>query len=197
MEIMVDWSKLPLKIRKNVAREITDADFLMAISDDEDEFVRRGVASNSHTSPEVLEKLSDDYAYFVVCAVASNPNTSINTLKKLIHKKSRNIRMHVIKNKNATEEICYPLCWDKSLTVRAYLAKETESPSILQELFDNYEERDPKQIVVLREIASNVNTPPSLLEKISKQQDFLSKVRVAKNPNTSAKTLQRLAKELN
>jgi len=63
-------------VRRRVAlNPKTLPEILEGLADDEHDAVRYEVAWNPHTLPETLESLANDDDWYVRCAVAQNPNT--------------------------------------------------------------------------------------------------------------------------
>lgn len=56
--------------------------------------IRLRIANNLRTPPHILDNLSNDNRWVVQIAIAKNPNTSIQTLKKLVNDKFHHIRYH-------------------------------------------------------------------------------------------------------
>jgi hypothetical protein len=78
---------------------------LALLAKDSDVSVRRSVAANNNTSPEILALLAKDSDVSVRRSVAANNNTSQEILAILAKDNDKDVRRLVAKNKNVTPEI--------------------------------------------------------------------------------------------
>ena len=176
-------------------------------------FLYKTIAANPKTPPDVLDSISTDAIdHRDVCSlVAGNPGTSQETLRRLSKFKG-SIQIAVSGNTNTPPDVLvelakvgYHAVTDKALSNTSFPSKELEelsnsdNPVILYGVVNN-----PKlsshaiRSIYSRDIggdvfsamSGNTNTPPDVLDALSKDGEFV--VNVAGNPSTPAETLIRL-----
>ena len=151
---------------------------------DKDISVRRSIAQNPNTRPDILKKLSTDENYYVQRDVAENPNTPVDILKKLLN---------ILRKSTPSEP-------------RTEIGTETEISSEVQlDLFSSLESTIPEDLTPqnldnenddsnnIIYTALNPNTPVDILEKLSADEDSLIRYGVAGNPNTPVDILEKLS----
>lgn len=96
----------------------TPVKFLQMLANDEDYYVRSGVAKNLTTPIKLLEMLANDEEYTVREAVAGNPNTPIKLLEKLSNDNEDWVRRGVAFNINTPITLLEKLSNDRIASVR-------------------------------------------------------------------------------
>jgi hypothetical protein len=101
---------------------------LVALSQHDDNAVRRGVALNRSTPSEVLHRLVSDRRGDVAGGVAENPCATISMLLMLSRHTSDHVRESVARHDNVDEDILVFLSEDKSANVRKAVALNPLTP---------------------------------------------------------------------
>ena len=96
----------------------TSTEILTRLSEDEDSWVRWGVAENPNTPAEILNRLSKDKDQEVRWGVAENPNTPAEILNRLSKDQGSHVRWGVTKNLHAPIEVLARLSKDEDPNVR-------------------------------------------------------------------------------
>lgn len=152
--------------------------------------IRRGVASNPSTPPELLSKLAEEQWYDPICQrVASNPSTPPDALALLAGSENYSVLRSVAENPSTPPE---ELAWlaepnehhDKSF--REYVASNPSAPPLL--LAELARDSDAN---VQKRAAKNPSTPPHVLTEPAKENHFVQQ-RVALNPSAPPETLAKL-----
>ncbi|MGK7943112.1 MAG: HEAT repeat domain-containing protein [Microcystaceae cyanobacterium] len=150
-------------------------------------------AQNEDTSPERLAELaqmSDSLAYLV----AQNVNTSPETLRQLKVSKNQEIIRSIVRNPNTPTELLIELGSDfpdelgKNPILDLWLLEEHHP------LLSNSSRKIESQ---LKRLASNRNTPVSLLKILANNSNKYVRSKIAKNPNTPISALEILAQDSN
>lgn len=134
------------------------------------------IANSSYTSPGILAELGKNKNSLIKEIVAKNPNTPVSTLENLAKDNTE-------QNKLIDEAIC---------KIKVNLSMNPNSSStVLQELiqYDNY------SFTIRKKIAEHPNCPIKILEKLAEQENVQVVHRVASNLNTPIFLLERLIKK--
>ena len=166
-------------LRQLVARHpLASAGLLEGFAQHEDWKVRHAVAGNPKLPGAWLEKLGSDSDRDVRQAVASNPATPVRVLERLVG--------------------------DENEEVRKAAAANPSAPRYILDLFERVQAQDaalqPEELVRMTALSewgrrlavSHPNTPPETLERYCTDQDWHTRLAVAKNPQTLPSTLAAL-----
>ena len=159
---------------------------LAKLSNDENVYVRQGVASNTAMPPEALANLSNDEDEYVRWGVAINTATPPEVLANLSDDESVYIRKGVAGNKATPPELLANLSDDDA--VRQVVAKNTATPP---EVLANLSDDD----AVRKFVVKNTATPPELLTKLSDDDDDAVREGVASNTATPREVLAKLSND--
>lgn len=187
---IMGYTTSPSKNRSDkldIAKDSDDPKVLEELASDKDKYVRGFVASNPNTPAAVLMKLAGDKD--VLWELARNANTPVELLEKLAYSNSVDVRLGVASNRSTPEDILTMLSGDKNKYVRNYVAWNPSAPSDV--LYNLSNSRGSYYTCV----ADNPSAPPEALELIfNKHSDNMIAMRsVANNPNTPRSVLAELA----
>ena len=131
-----------------LAKTTNDVNLLKQLSEDENKWVRGGVALNPKTSVDMLKKLSEDKDWYVRESVASNLNTPVNVLVRLSKDKDRDVRTAVAKNSRISFEVLKQLSKDKDRVVRKAVAQNLNcTEDILRKLSEDNSDYVRREVV--------------------------------------------------
>jgi hypothetical protein len=123
--------------------------------------LRRAVAGNANTPPDVLGQLSHDADASVREAAARNPQITGDILKNLARSQSSEVRANVAANQNTPVNILMGLAGDAEPFVRAGVAGNRNTlPTTLTTLGHD------KQSAVRLAVAQNPSTPANVLRRL-------------------------------
>ena len=127
----------------------------------EDVSVRRAMAKDLSTPPEVLAKLTDDLDIWVAYEAASNPSTPVETLTLLAQDNDREFRLSVASNPSAPPEVLTLLAEDAWAFRKAVAKNPSTPPKLLAKLAEDAEagvrEKALPRIQALRAAARAAN----------------------------------------
>ena len=163
---------------------------LAKLSNDEDDSIRKLVAENPSTSPELLLKIAEDkFEIFTIRLVAiRNPSMSIESLVKFAENPHPGFRSAVANNRSTPPEVLSRLSEDGYGTIKNSVALNPSTPPEVLAKLSN-DEND----TIRRNIAENPSTPPELLAKLADSDDHGILTSVAENPSTPPEALTRLS----
>ena len=101
---------------------------LEELAKDEDRDVRKTVAANPSTPPEVLAELAKDEYWSTHRAVAKNPSTPPEVLAELAKDEWNEVRANVALNPSTPPEVLIELAKDKEWFVRDLAAQNPNTP---------------------------------------------------------------------
>ena len=114
-------------VRRSVAEDPdTPPDVLARMSTDPNEYVRRNVADNPGTPADVLARMSMDSAGLVRYEVSENPNTPASVLVKMSDDPDKNVRGAVADHPNTPLNVVEKLAHDEDPLVRQWALDELE-----------------------------------------------------------------------
>ncbi len=175
--------------------------------------VLRGIAINPNSMLITLEKLAHHESFKVLEAVAANPIASPNMLEKLANTHIPELLPWLALNPNLPEIVFENLSNSEDAWVRSNLTKNASFPQRLRwkipewvhgdenwsrrqnpeytqsQLVNFYNSNDLK---ALQWLASNQNSPKSVLEKLSNSNDFIVLWQLAGNLSTPQHILEKL-----
>jgi hypothetical protein len=99
---------------------------LSRLAEDDCESIRRSVAENPRTPPEMLKRLSSDPGIEVRLAVAENPNTQPEVLSILAEDHAVDVRFGVAENPHMPEDILLKLAQDENPYIRCRALKTVQ-----------------------------------------------------------------------
>ena len=193
---------------------------LARLANSKDPIIRREVAANPNSSKDILTNLSEDPWNLVRNNVAANPSASKSTLEKLASSQDEIIQNIIAKNPSAGTKVLEMLAQQGNVLV---LQNDSISDKLLMKIALGKTKIQPKRDILL-EIIRHPNVSSETLYQIAKSAegeysvlieivrsakvdsrtlDYISTIdiekgiAVAKNPNTNALTLDRLARENN
>ena len=135
------------KIKKMSEDKDAPSLLLDILSYNENDSIRRNVASNESTHEKTLDRLANDKNFWVRKDVAKNKNTSKKTLAKLSEDENPNVYKMVAYNKNAPSEA---LEYIHNKIMKNYIGDESD-------------------IYTIEAIAKNKNTKTDTLNQIAKK----------------------------
>lgn len=177
----------------------TSPEILTRLAQSKYEIVRRYVASNPNTPTKILDYLKNSTKK-VRIAIAENPHTPEKTLDYLKGDCETEVRIAVTQSPQTSEKILNYLMNDKRTSVRISIAiNPNTSDSTLQKIANSLTEYSYDVMVdfvsKMRQ-AQNENTPPKILAQLANKDESIPiRKAVARNPNTSKKTLDYLKKD--
>lgn len=182
-------------------RAVTDreasAELLRRLSTFKDDEIRKSVASNNNTPPDVLEQLCQDEHSGIRNRAIRNQSLPLQMLEKLSKDKNVEVRAKVAYNKSTPIEMFIALSEDSSIVA---LGKSNPVYNILRGFCERDDESELRRRLSssnndeIREIiASHMRTSSDILEQLSQDKNIKVQISVAKNMNTSANTLERLS----
>ena len=194
-------------VRCNVALNVnTTFNLLEKLVVDFDGSVRKQVASNSKTPVYLLEKLINDEYIYVRYRVAEHPKINSYLLDKLASDNDSNVRLKVAINAKTSIKTLIRLAEDG--LVKYSVVQNPNLPGYLLEHFA-YSEPIISTYSFHKAIASNINTPSHVLEKLAlkiihdldteRYCNYLDPngksclTTISYNPNTPAYILENLA----
>jgi hypothetical protein len=194
------WIKLSedevVDIRKTVANNpSTPPEVLVKLSGDKEYLVREEVAANPSTPPEVLVKLSEEEKAGVLRAVAYNPSTPPEVLVKLSGDKSPSVRRRVANNRSTPPEALAKLSGDELYDILIKVSKNPKTPPEALAKLASTPQPDytESQFNEVRiEVSKNPNTPPEALTRLASDSDSVVRQNVASNPSTAPELLTKL-----
>ena len=158
--------KYPILV--NLLSPYTKGDFWERLMKSPYSVIRKKIAENPNTSPEILTLLAKDRGWSVRREVARNPHTSSEILALLAKDKEWTVRWKVAENPNTSSEILALLAKDEDWGVRSGVALNSKtSPEILALLAKD------KNYLVKGQVAKNLNTPRNILYLLAKDENFL------------------------
>lgn len=188
-----DWM-----IRESVAgNPSTPVNILEILATDKEGSVRSNVASNESTSASVLKFLAADKDEYVRGMVAGNKFTPADTLAILIKDKCGLASEHASQNPSISQEELETIALDNEPFTQFHITKNpTISHALRMQLLVALVTKKKVPWMIKQFIASDVNTPPSILEILSKDcgDEFVVR-KVAENPSTPASVLATLLGE--
>lgn len=192
-------------LRSVLKREAVPISFLEWAANDSDRRVLLAVAMNPNTPKEVLEKLVKSQYSLVVESAQLHVNwvgeitenwekIAVKAIKTTEFKKDSDY-LEELEELAAIGAIptfiIKQLGQNRTQKFRKVLARAGNAPvNLLERLSDNNLGTEIRAYV-----ASNPQTPLSILEKLAKDNNEQVRVGIAQNPNTPASILERLAKE--
>jgi hypothetical protein len=186
-------------VRESLASNINTGDnILTLLSNDKDNDVIEEVAKNPKTPSSVIEKLLENEDYHIL--IAGNTNVNPTILDKLSDSKySIGIRMTVAKKSNTSVATIAKLLNTSSpndaLFIKAALARNPNaSEKILTDLSTSNNAYFFRPATLIG-IALNENTPPSVLDKLGTDENYLVRAMVYKNSKTPVGRLVALEKD--
>lgn len=171
--------RLSLTKNPNVPFEL-----LMELANDQD-WIKKEIAHNPNTYPEILDKLSNDYNFSVMIYVANNPNVPSETLDKML--KNSDIRRSLAEGSTSKTVLEKLFKYDSDLKLKTILARNRKTPSEILVQLSQDENWD-----VRAGVAINTSTPIPILEQLSIDVDSTVRQSVARNNKTPVEVLQRL-----
>lgn len=184
---------LPIPDKNDAKRELLKLatntqipEILKTLSTDESVAVRKSVARNEHTPPEVLEELSED-EFDIAQVVVDNPNVSFAT------RKAANDRLYAPRGVNGTHvsgQVLIDAAFSSNVDTRYSIARSPNAPAALL-----HDMRNDKSPLVQKGVASNDRTNPSTLEDLATSDNKQVRLAVAKNKRTNSHTLRVLGKD--
>jgi uncharacterized protein (DUF2336 family)/transcriptional regulator with XRE-family HTH domain len=181
-------SPLSPKLKVMLAENSDDKETLATLAGDKNEWVRRAVAKNTATPPDMLTKLAGDKDEVTRIYVAKNTSTPPDVLTKLAGDKYEEVRYYVAKNTATPPDMLTKLAGDKDEVTRIFVAENTATPpAVLKKLADDKDEQ------VRRYVAENTATPPAVLKKLADDEDRDVRRAVAENTSTPPDVLTKLA----
>ncbi|MEH1949844.1 MAG: hypothetical protein V7K77_23260 [Nostoc sp.] len=158
------------------------------------------IASDWDTDAEQLANLAQSRWDCIRLAVAQNPSTSQETLLALAEDKVFKIRLAVAKNSVTSSQVLAVLA-ESDLEIQAVVAAHYNATEEILEKFPQYPNTNV-QLAARRKPESNIDliiqqraTPGEILEKIVNRSHNHQKKEIAKHPNVSSKTLEKLAED--
>ncbi len=183
-----DWDYWVLEDDPDTLAE-ESAETLVELATDEDWYIRRAVALNPHTPPDILVRLAGDEDADVRRGAAENPHTPLDTLAVLVSDNDHSVRKAVAHNERISREMLDGLANDKSAAIRRVVAHKTISPDVLAGLA-----RD-KDVRVCQRVANNPHTPSKALAGLAGNEDWEVREAVARHSHTTPDILARLASD--
>lgn len=192
----------PLKPRYAEARRTTDPSTLDDIAGSEIPTDRRAAAENPHTAAVTLVRLAADEHVIVRRAAAGNPNTPAAALERLADDPDQapavnetKVSWLVARNPNTSAPTLTRLADNDDPMVRAAVGRHLNAPpALLEQLAAPGPGRTWVDSDVRQALASNPNTPPSILASWENCDGFTMPL-VAKNPSTPTDVLERLSRD--
>ncbi len=149
---------------------------------------RQDIAIDPDTSVEVLEQLATDPDDAVRLCILVNPNTPQAIVDSILDSGDQNFLEKVASCVSIDSDILNKLALHDQARIRSYVAwNSNTSPETLAMLAND------KNAGVVREVASNRNTPEATLANLfetTHESGIL--YRIASNPGTSRQVLQKL-----
>jgi len=189
------------RVREYIAEhEITSAETLKELSDDDESDVRYMVAKNPHAPSEVVIQLSKDDDLGVVLGAVRNPMLPAERIEAIYkNNDDEEIDHGIAENPNTPGKILRQLALDYMdvdhyVDIVYMVARNPNTPPHTLAMLASSENRGVKF-----DVAANPHTPPNVLDRLSASwyHDWYMDLEVAKNPNASAETLERLSKHDN
>lgn len=176
-----------LELLVEEARSTDSHKTLRRLSRDEEVSVRVEVAKNPHTPLRTLRRLSWD-SHYVIAALPENPKTTPRMLRRLSRVQNTAVKAAVARNPKTPKRVLKRLSRENLSVVREVAGNPNISmrTSIYLALDDDLEAR--------RRLSENPYTHHSALNYLI-NDDRSVQMRVARNRNSSAKTLDRLHKD--
>jgi len=185
IEFLKKHGKINLSESQNASPEI-----LEELAEDEDKYVRRGVAEHPSTPAEILMKLAEDEDKWVRQNVVENPRTPVEVLVRLAEDKDEDVRRGVAENPNTPSEALRKLAEDKDEYMRYGVAMNSSTPvELLRKLAEDI------HCDVRCGVAENPNTPSEILRKLAKNKEWEVRREVAENPSTPVEVLRKLTED--
>lgn len=172
------------------------------------------IAENPNTPVSALELVAKEVPtkgiYGVRFAVAKNPNTALKILEKLAWVKDDLVQRAVAVHPNTSERLLMQIAisqvstWDRrilppDMTLEQVAVEITQhllcvqQPNTSVDIFEQFVAH--RWDAVRLAIAMNQNAPEHILDKLSKDQEFIIRIQVAENPKTPIAIRQRLTQE--
>ncbi|MEH2127409.1 hypothetical protein [Nostoc sp.] len=158
------------------------------------------IARNCDTDAEQLANLAQSRWDCIRLAVAKNPSTSQETLLALAADKVFKIRLAVAKNSVTSAQVLAVLA-DSDQEIQAVVAAHNNATEEILEKLPQYPNTNV-QLAARRKPESNIDliiqqraTPGEILEKIVNRSHNHQKKEIAKHPNVSTNTLEKLAED--
>lgn len=148
--------------------------------------LRVAVAENSNTPLKILEKLAQDKDYWVRRAVALHPNTTERLLMQIAMSQVSTWERRILPPDMSLEQV--------AVEITQHLLC-VQQPNTSVDVFEQFVAH--RWDAVRLAIAMNQNAPEHILDKLSKDQEFIIRIRVAENPNTPIAIRQRLTQDGN
>lgn len=173
--------------------------YLEVLAKDAEFQVRAEVAKNPNTTITMLRDLAKTQSLNVRLGLASNPNTPLDILEGLAKSKSEILLFQLASNPTTPVTILEKLGHTiNSLLIRRVLANNPSTPLSLKQELSVYLPEDleilgkHKKSAVRQWVASNLDTPESVLETLAQDWDLDVQRQVAKNPKTPKSVLRTL-----
>lgn len=154
--------------------------------------VRLAVSGNPNSSPEIIERVLErtlkdfDYAKNrdkIYLEIIRHPHTSVSSLEKLAIYGTKDIRYKLLKHPSASDYLKY---------IVLYAHKSFLSPPN-PNLFSKFATVGNWKIRL--QVAQDWNTPPAILNKLTKDENKKVRQAAASNPKITQKLIAKLAKD--
>ena len=162
-----------------IGRYSNDIDLLSLLAKDSDRLVRKGVAENIHTPPEILTILANDHSSEVSVAVLQNANTPTFVLTSCLTTGNLGSLWSIAGNPSAPPEILTTFAKNEEASLRYLVAKHPNTPTSILAILSK-----DSDSFVRTGVANNIHTPPEVLTILAKDEDPEVRVPVALNSNT-------------
>ena len=193
----------------SVSTELEDKAIMSDLSYHSNWKVRRAVAKNPHTPPEILGMLAKSNSSFFQLTILRNPNTDAKTLHTLVERSlevDRNLKNFANEEDLtgsldlSSEFTCINAARHPNVAVKTLELLGTNCKySVLYEVVRN--DKTPSETLALIDrsilngdqadyaLAQHPNLPVEFLHNLAKHGNFYVRLAVAKNPNTAPETL--------
>lgn len=168
-------------------------------------WLRQLVARHPLASQALLAGFAQHQDWKLRQAVAANPRLSTDWLEKLGSDPDRDVRQAVAANPATPVPVLERLVGDENEEVRQAAAANPSAPQYVLQLFERVQAQDtalePEELERMTALSqwgrrlavSHPNTPPHTLERYCTDQDWHTRLAVAKNPKALPSTLVALA----
>lgn len=180
----------------------TPTETLLKLANEQPSYIARYVAMNPSTTIDLLEILSKREDKELVHLVAQNPNTPLPVLQELAKDVDRRIAQSANKNLEEQQDEYDEQAVRKNPEIspeilEKFAQKDPETvaelpytpPKLLLKLFQNVDEKQKNALDVYENIASNPNTPASILEQLARNESSFVRQAVARNSSTPINVL--------
>jgi len=191
---------ITFEARVNIARHFkTPLSYLKVLAQDKEFEVRAEVAKNPNTTITILRDLAKTQSLNVRLGLASNPNTPLDILEGLARSKSEILLFQLASNPSTPVTILEKLGHTiNSVLIRRALANNPSTALSLKQELSAYLPEDleilgkHKKSAVRQWVASNPDTPKSVLKTLAQDWDLDVQRQVAENPKTPMSVLKTL-----